>query len=137
MNEEIKREKAALLVPIKGEWITDAFRRFKENKEPLYYFTNSNIGKIESLNANKVYFKCKGETTISVVADFIGITTENPENNRLNGAESDIGKFYYGFQNLKLLDDEVELEELERFESGKNVRNDFPGVCIIKDPEEK
>ena len=127
-------EKPALFIPVLSQWIDEAFEYFKEGKDILFFYTNSNIGKIQYLSADKVYFKCKGESTISAVADLVELKTENPVKFRLRGSESDTGKYYYGFRNLKWLDSPVELQDLEYYESGKNLRNDVPGACIIKDP---
>jgi len=126
--------KPALFIPVLSQWIEEAIQYFKEGKDILFFYTDSNIGKIRDLSADKVYFKCKGESTISAVADLIEVKTENPVNFRLRGSESNTGKYYYGFKNLKWLDFPVELQELEYYESGKNLRNDVPGACIIKDP---
>jgi HNH endonuclease len=44
---------------------------------------------------------------------------------------------YYGFQSLIRLPDAIPLSSLQRFPSGKIVRNDVPGTCRIKDIEQK
>ena len=53
---------------------------------------------------------------------------------RLRGKDSWTGEYYYGFKNLRWLNNQIELKNLEYFESRKNLRNDVPGACIIKDP---
>ena len=45
----------------------------------------------------RVYFKPKGRTVLTAVADFIGVTTSNCSEKRLRGCENDTGEFYYGF----------------------------------------
>lgn len=126
--------KAALFSPVQGQWINEAFEYFKKGKDVLFFYTSSNIGKIQYLPVEKVYFKCKGENTISVVADFVELKTKNPINYRLRGRESGAGKYYYGFKDLRWLRSPLELWNLEYYESGNNLRNDVPGACIIKDP---
>lgn len=123
----------ALFVPVEGKWIDKAFEYFKE-KSPLYFYTDSHIGRLKNLNIRKMFFKRKGDKFVSAVAEFVNITIENPINHRLKENENVKGKYYYGFKNLKLIKHPIKLDNLKYFKSGKKLRNDTPGACIIKEP---
>src|SRR3989338_1955661 len=89
-----------------------------KGKDKLYFSTKSNISKAQYLPIKKVYFKLKDETTISAVAEFIGLHPNPPIEFRLRGKESWEGKYYYGFKNLRWLKNEIELEDLKTFDKG-------------------
>lgn len=124
----------ALFVPVEGKWIDKAFDYFKE-KNILYFYTDSHIGIVKDLPIKKVFFKRKGDKFVSAVAEFVDITTENPINFRLKDNENIRGKYFYGFKNLKLINNTIRLNNLEYFKSGKKLMNDVPGVCLIKEPK--
>lgn len=125
----------ALFVPVESRWINQAFDYFKTGKEKLYFYTNSNIGTAISLGIKNIYFKLKGTTEISVKADFIEILEDNPVAFRLPGAEERTGKYYYGYKNLRLLTNKVNLIDLKYFTTENNLKIDIPGACIIIDPK--
>ena len=124
----------ALFVPVERHWINEAFDYFNKGKEKVYFTTSSGIGAAAQLSIEHVYFKLKGDKTVSAIADFIDLTTDNPVDFRLRGSEGQTGKYYYGYKNLKWLKNPIDLLELKYFESQKNLRIDVPGACIILDP---
>jgi hypothetical protein len=124
----------ALMIPLQGEWITQAEEHFRTGQQQLYFYTNGNIGQARTLPVKRVYFKATGETVISAYADFIEVTTENPRQYRLKGREDNLGRFYYGFRNLKSMQTPIELTSLQYYTTGGQLRNDVPGSCIIIDP---
>lgn len=125
----------ALFAPVNSKWIDGAFDYFKNGNEVLYFYSNANLGKAIDLNLSSVYFKLTGQNFVSVVADFVELTEENPKSFRVKGAENDEGKYYYGFKNLRWLTDTIDIDHLEYFSTGNNLRNDVPGACIIKNPD--
>lgn len=127
--------KPALFIPVEEKWIQKAFECFANgSREKIYFFTNVNISSIANLNIKHIYFKLKGKTEVSVMADFIELLEENPSEHRLPGSENELGRYYYGYKNLEWLKEPVELGDLEYFKTGKKLRNDVPGACIIVDP---
>ena len=126
----------ALFIPVEGKWIEQTFQYFSEGREMLYFYTNANIGWAKSLNIKNVYFKCKGTATISAKADLMDITEHNQVDYRLLGFESDMGKYYYGFNNLQNLEQPINIVDLKYYKTGNNLRVDIPGACIIVDPLE-
>lgn len=133
MNDQNIIHIPVLFVPVEGKWIDKAFEYFKE-KNILYFYTDSHIGIAKDLPIKKVFFKRKGVKFVSAVAEFVDITTENLINFRLKDNENIRGKYFYGFKNLKLIKNPIRLDLLEYFKSGKKLRNDVPGVCLIKEP---
>ena len=109
----------ALFAPVEGKWIDKAFEYFKE-KNLLYFYTDSHIGKVEDLLIKKVFFKRKGDKFVNAVAEFVNIINENPTIYRLKDNENVKGKYYYGFKNLKLIKQPIKLNSLEYFRSEKN-----------------
>ena len=104
--------KAAFFAPVEEEWI-DRAEDYLENKEKLYFVTNSNMARPpDHEGIDYVYFKLKGSTEIGWKADFVEICTNNPKDYRLaEGGEE--GRFCSGFKNLRRLNDPVGLEDLE------------------------
>lgn len=126
----------ALLGLVEEKWIEQAFGYFKNSgKEKLYFRTNSAIGAASSLDIKSVYFKLKGRTELSLKADWVELLEDNPRDYRLPGSEDDLGKYYYGYKNLKWLKTPIDLVDAKRYKSGKNLRTDVPGACIIIDPQ--
>lgn len=128
----------AILSLVEKNWIRQAFDDyFSKGKTILYFCTDSNcIKPAGSLNIKHVYFKLKGEISISLKADFVGFTERNPREFRLPGCENEIAKYYYGFKIPIWLKSPFALSDLKYFKSGKNLRPDVPGACIIIDPFE-
>lgn len=124
----------ALFVPVLQNWITEAFEYFESGKEKLYFYTDSNIGQAEALPIKRVYFKPKGTVEVFYVADFIGLSKDNPRMFRLSGSESKEGKYYYGYTNLRELGNSIPVEELVYFVTGTFLKSSTPGACIIVDP---
>jgi len=124
----------SLFIPIKKQEVEKAENKFKKGVEKVYFYSNSNIGEIDSLVVKSIYFKFKGDNQISVKADIVDFTQEFPKNYPLFEGESLQGKYYYGFINLRRLKQCVPLVDLKHFVSSKNLRNDVPGACIILDP---
>lgn len=126
----------ALLGLVEEKWIEQAFAYFKNSgKEKLYFCTNSAMGAANSPDIKSVYFKLKGRTELSLKADWIELLEDNPRDYRLPGSEDDFGKYYYGYKNLRWLKNPVNLVDVKRYKSGKNLRTDVPGACIIVDPQ--
>lgn len=140
-SENIKKglsggtETPALLALVEEKWIEQAFDYFKNTgKNKLYFLTNSGIGSLSDLKARQVYFKLKGKTDISLKADFIELLDKNPSQHRLPGYETENGKYYYGYKNLRWLSSPVKLVDLKHFKSRQSLRADVPGACVIIDP---
>jgi predicted transport protein len=128
ITSEVDFEKAALFVPIEKIHIDKAFELLKE-RGMLHFYTNANIAKLADLVIDKIYFKLKHEQTISVKADFIELITENPDKDRLPKA-----KYYYGYKNLQLMNQPIDLVDLQYFKTGNSLGVHVPGACIITDP---
>lgn len=124
----------ALFAPVEGRWIDSAISYFKNGKDRLYFYTNANIGQASELEIRHVYFKAKGDNSVSAQADFIELREDNPVQFRLPGDENNTGRYYYGYKNIRKLDSPINLESLKYYKSDKNLRNDIPGPCIIADP---
>jgi hypothetical protein len=121
---------AALFIPVEKKSIDKAFEYLAEKgHDRIYFYTNSSIGKLSDLSVDHVYFKLKGEKVVSLRSDFIELVTENPSDRRLPAA-----KYYYAYRNLQWLDQPIELPNIKYFKSGKALRNDVPGACIVLDP---
>jgi len=130
-----KKQEPALLSLVEEKWIEQAFANyFSRGKEILYFCTNSNIKATGELNIRHVYFKLKGKTHISLKAKLVGFSESNPAEFRLPGCETEKAKYYYGFSNLTWVDNIIDLPDLEYYKTGKNLRTDLPGACIIVDP---
>ncbi|MCX5726897.1 MAG: endonuclease NucS [Candidatus Saganbacteria bacterium] len=126
----------ALLGLVEEKWIEQAFAHFKNSeKEKLYFRTNSAIGAANSPDIKSVYFKLKGRIELSLKADWVELLEDNPRDYRLPGSEDDLGKYYYGYKNLRWLKNPINLVDVKRYKSGKNLRTDVPGACIIVDPQ--
>ena len=126
----------ALLGLVEEKWIDQAFAYFKNSgKEKLYFRTNSAIGAASSPDVKSVYFKLKGRTELSLKADWVELLEDNPRECRLPGSEDDLGKYYYGYKNLRWLKTPVNLVDVKYYKSGKSLRTDVPGACIIADPQ--
>ena len=126
----------ALLGLVEEKWIEQAFVYFKNGgKEKLYFCTNSSIGAASSPDIKSVYFKLKGRKELSLKADWVELLEDNPRGYRLSGSEDDLGKYYYGYKNLRWLKNQVNLVDVKYYKSGKNLRTDVPGACIIVDPQ--
>ncbi len=128
----------AILSLVEKKWIDQAFDDyFSKGKTVLYFGTNSKgIKPADSLNVKYIYFKLKGETSISLRADFVDFTDDNPSKFRLPGYENEMAKYYYGFKKPLWLENRLNLSDLKYFKSGKGLRPDVPGACIIMDPFE-
>lgn len=125
----------ALLSLVQGQWIEQAIDYFKKSgKEKLYFYTNSGIGLAGSEDLRSVYFKLKGKTELSLKADWVELLQKNPVNFRLPGYEKETGRYYYGFKNLRWLKTPIPLTSLKHYKSGKSLRTDIPGACLIVDP---
>jgi len=81
------------------------------------------------MKSEHIYFKLKGEKTVSSAADFMELATENPNDRKLP-----VAKYYYSYKNLQWLDQPIKLTELKYFKTGTTLRNDAPGACVILDP---
>lgn len=127
---------AALFVPIEGKWLEAALNYFRSGRQDLYLVTNAAIGQAANLPVRHVYFKVKGDGSISAQASFIDVRTDNPATKRLPGHENTTGRYYYGIRNLKRLIAPLKLSALRYFKTGMPLRNDVPGACIIQQPTE-
>jgi len=126
----------ALLGLVEERWIEQAFAYFKNSeKQKLYFRTNAAIGAAKSPEIKSAYFKLKGKTKLSLKADWVELLEDNPREYRLPGSEDDRGKYYYGYKNLRWLKNSVNLADVKYYKSGKNLRTDVPGACIIADPQ--
>jgi predicted transport protein len=126
---EIDFEKAALYAPTERVHIDKALELLKE-RDKLYFYTNANIGSLFDLSIESIYFKLKGEKAISLQADFIELVTGNPDETRLPKA-----RYYYGYKNLRFLNQPIEQTDLRYFKTGNPLSNSTPGACIILDPK--
>lgn len=127
---------AALFVPVEGKWLVKARDYFSVGNNLLYFYTNAGIGQAAMLDIRRVYFKEKGQTAVTAVADFVELKTEKPVSNRLPESTESTGTtglFYYGFRNLKQIDP-ISLQELRYYSTDVALRNDVPGARIIVDP---
>jgi hypothetical protein len=127
---------AALFVPIEGKWLEAAFNYFRSGGQELYLVTNAAIGRAANLQVRHVYFKVKGDGSVSAQASFVDVRTDNPASKRLPGNENVTGRYYYGICNIKRLTPPLELGDLRYFKTGTPLRNDVPGACIIQEPAE-
>lgn len=127
---------AALLVPTQAKWLEAAFNHFRSGEPELYFVTNASIGQAANLPLRQVYFKVRGENFVSAQAAFIDISTDNPASKRLRGIENATGRYYYGFRDLRRMTVAVNLTDLRYFSTGKALRNDVPGACLIQEPDE-
>jgi len=131
--------RAALLALVNQKWIEAAFNYFRTGKTKLYFKTDSPIKKAINEDIAKVYFKLTarpaGKVEISHMANLIEVTDKNPHRYRLPGCESETGKYYYGFNNLKKLNIPLKLEEMERYSTGKRLLRTLPGACLIANPK--
>lgn len=126
----------ALLGLVEEKWIEQAFAYFKNSeKEKLYFFTSSAIGAARSADIKSVYFKTKGRVELRLKADWVDLLEDNPRDYRLPGSENNLGKYYYGYKNLRWLKNQINLVDVKYYKSGKNLRTDVPGACIIVDPQ--
>ncbi len=125
---------AALFVPIQGKWLDAAFNFFQSGEEELYLVTNAHIGQAANPPVRHVYFKVTGDLFVSARASFIEVRRDNPTTKRLPGNEAMTGRYYYGIRSLKRLIPPIKLGDLRYFRTGKPLRNNVPGACIIQDP---
>ena len=128
-------KKPALLALVEEKWIDQASICFNSGREIVYFCTNSNIKAVSSMGIKNVYFKIKGKKYIGYKADLVGFKDKNPKELRLPGRENETAKYYYGYKNLRILNDIVNLTDLGYFKSGVKLRTDVPGACIISDPQ--
>jgi hypothetical protein len=129
----------AILSLVEERWIQQAFDQyFSKGRTVLYFCTNSaHLKSASDLNNIKnVYFKLKGYSCISLKADYVNITEDNPSNFRLPGYEHETARYYYGFKMPVWLENRIDLCDLQRYTSEKQLRPDVPGACIIIDPFE-
>lgn len=124
----------SIFAPVQKKWIEEALEYFNQGNKILYFYTNSSrIAPAEKLDTKFVFFKVKGENTVSAVAEFVDLSSDNPKEFRLPSSINIEGKYYYGFKNLKLLEDKISLNKIMRYPSSKILRNDAPGACLIYD----
>ena len=139
--DDENRKSPALLGIVKGNWIGDAFKYFQNSgKNKLYFYSNSKqIKNAGNKRIIHVYFKATDRSSkeflVIAKADFVEITNKNPVEYRLQGSESDEGLYYYGFRNLRKLNNEIKLTELRNFNKGTKLSNSTRGATIIIDPE--
>ena len=134
--EEGKRHVPALFAPIHKEWILQAMDELSAGAVKRFFSTGSRaVAPAKDANICSIYFKIKCENFISAKADFIEITEHNPREFRIRGNENILGKYYYGFRNLRWLKDKRDLVSLKRHGSEAALRNDVPGACMIVDPQ--
>lgn len=125
----------AVFAIIKPEFMSQAFEYFKEGHSPLYFLTNSKMMAVGlNLEMKHVYFKESGSPEIAYVADYVGSTTENPSQYRLPKYKFEVGKYYYGFKNLRSIEQPLLITELRNFSTGKFLPVAQPAACIIEDP---
>jgi hypothetical protein len=128
----------ALLAPVNKYWIEKAFADFERGKKKLRFGTDSSH-LVHALDhkgdIHRVYFKATGENDISASARFVSIDAENPAEDRLTGSaetsELWYAKYYYGFCDLERTEPPIPLASLRRYPSGKALRNDAPGACLV------
>ncbi|MGA3213515.1 MAG: endonuclease NucS domain-containing protein [Terriglobales bacterium] len=130
----------ALFALVKEHWLQEAFAYFESaggNKELRFSANSPHLGPALGLRIEKVYFKASGKNDVIALARFLSIETENPGKNRLPGydetCESWNARFYYGFCDLSWTKNRIPVTSLCRYPSGKPLRNDVPGACIIYD----
>ena len=124
----------ALFVPIKKMFLEDALEYLSHN-QVLYFFTDSTQMSVAvNLTMKNIYFSLSGENEISYKADFIEIVTKNPRMHRLPDYSDEEGKFYYGFKNLRPLDEPVEISDLQSYTTENYLLNSTPGARVIFDP---
>jgi hypothetical protein len=126
----------ALLSLVDPKWLEQAQEEFKAGKEEIYFGTNSRgVGPALRCSVPWVYFKTKGRFEIIASAPLVSVTTENIPHKRLAGlGDEDHWKYYYGFKKISELPSPIPISSLRYFRTGKNVRDDVPGACIIQDP---
>lgn len=126
----------ALLAIVDLKWFDQAREEFREGKEEIYFGTSSTqIGPALRLPVQTVYFKTSGRPEIIASAPFVDARTENIPEKRLQGLEHDAGwKYYYGFREIALLQSPIPISALRYFSTGKEIRPDVPGPCVIQDP---
>lgn len=129
--------KAAIFCPVEGTWVKKAIKEFREGKERVFFGSNSaqlNPGLRTPIS--RVFFKIKGETRIRYHAVSAGLLTENPREHRLPGSEHQSWKYYIGFEHIEPLSPPLLITDLAYRGTGKNLRTDAPGACIVLDPED-
>lgn len=125
-----------MFVPIEENWIYEALDYFSNSgKDKLYFWTKTKkVGGMRDLGIKTVYFKFNGkDNKINAKADLVDITTINPKDFRLPGYEEEEGEYYYGFTNLRLLKNEINITELTYANTGNKLRNDVQGIQMIED----
>ena len=128
-------DKAAIFCPVEGTWVKKAISEFREGKTKVFF--GSNCAQLNpGLRApiSRVFFKIKGETRIRYHAISAGLLTENPREYRLSGSEDQSWKYYIGFEKIEALDPPILITDLAYRGTGKSLRTDAPGACIVWDP---
>ena len=123
---------AALLIPLESENLEAAFN-YLQREDKVYLGCGAKIERAARLSIKHVYFKAKGESSACAIADFISLETENPSHNRLPGNENLLARYYYGFKNLRRILPTVALTDFKYYRTGKQLRNDVPGACIVQE----
>jgi hypothetical protein len=128
----------ALFALVKELWLQEAFAYFESGNKELRFSANSpHLGPALELKIDNVYFKVSGRNEVIARAQFLSLETEDPDRSRLPGYDerSELWKarFYYGFCDLSWTKSPIPVTSLCRYPSGKLLRNDVPGACVIYD----
>jgi hypothetical protein len=127
----------ALLAVVEQASLNGAFEAFKNGRTSLLLGVGTALAKASNMPISTVYFKSKvrpGETPAIVAkAKLLEITDVNRPQERLAGFENELWKFYYSFKDLSRLSEPIPLSSLRRYPSGKTLRNDAPGTCLVEE----